>query len=215
MKSEELRRKKRAAWTWRMLLCAAFFTLHATLFTSCSEENTEEEEYANWQERNNGATDHWAVQANGGNLTKILAYTKEATASNLKNSDYIYVERIETSSNTESPIATDTCRVSYRGYLIPSKSYKEGYVFDQTFLNGFDWTTAGAVDFIPQGLTVGFATALMNMHKGDRWRVYVPYQLGYGTSGQTSIPGYSNLVFEIALLDYWHPGDKRPMFKSR
>ena len=81
---------------------------------------------------------------------------------------------------------TDTCRVAYRGCLIPSKSYKEGYVFDQTFLNGFDWTTAGAVDFIPQGLTVGFATALMNMHKGDRWRVYVPYQLGYGTSGLTS-----------------------------
>ena len=24
----------------------------------------------------------------------------------------------------------------------------------------------------------GFSTALMRMHRGDHWRIYIPYQLG-------------------------------------
>ena len=48
----------------------------------------------------------------------------------------------------------------------------------------------------------GFATALMHMHPGDHWMVYIPYQLGYGTTGNGSIPAYSMLRFEIALDSY-------------
>ena len=48
----------------------------------------------------------------------------------------------------------------------------------------------------------GFATALLNMHVGNYWRIYIPYQLGYGKSGSDStIPGYSILVFDLTLLD--------------
>jgi FKBP-type peptidyl-prolyl cis-trans isomerase FklB len=39
--------------------------------------------------------------------------------------------------------------------------------------------------------------------------------LGYGASGSSSITGYTNLVFEVALYDFWHPGETRPAFKSR
>jgi FKBP-type peptidyl-prolyl cis-trans isomerase FklB len=57
------------------------------------------------------------------------------------------------------------------------------------------------------------------MHVGDRWRVRIPYTLAYGesanTSGSVTIPAYSNLVFEIALYDFWHPGETRPIFKSK
>ena len=58
-------------------------------------------------------------------------------------------------------------------------------------------------------------TALMNMHPGDRWRVYLPYQQGYGTTSQTTIPAYSNLIFDIALQSFWHPGEQAGKFKSR
>ena len=221
MKSEELataidkRRKKREVWTWRMMLCAAFFTLQSSLFTSCSEENTEEDEYANWQERNEAKTDQWAAQANNGTYQKLLTYTKEASTSGLENSDYIYYEVLERGEGTESPIYTDTIRVAYRGRLIPSKSYSEGYVFDQTFLNDFDWNTADMTDMVANALVTGFSTAVMNMHAGDRWRVYIPYQLGYGTTATNSIPGYSNLTFDIALKTFWHPGEQMGKFKSR
>ena len=59
-------------------------------------------------------------------------------------------------------------------------------------------------------------TALLKMHVGDRWLIHVPYQLAYGGStSNASIPAFSNLVFDVALFDFWHPEDKRPPFKAR
>ena len=183
------------------------------MVSSCSEDSVEEDEYANWQERNESTINAWA--ANNA-YTKILTYTKtEGATPTLLNSDYIYVEKLESGSGTECPIFTDTVRVAYRGRFIPTQSYPEGYVFDQSFLNSFSWQTSGVADFVCGGVVDGFATALMNMHVGDYWRVRIPYQLGYGTSSTNSITGYSDLVFDIALYDFWHPGEHRSSFKSR
>ena len=181
-------------------------------FPSCSEENEEAGEYDNWQARNDAAIDSWAANSN---LKKILTYTKDQTAAT-KNSDYIYVEVLETGSGTESPVYSDSCRVAYRGRLIPTKSYADGYVFDQNYLGEFSWKTCGSTDFLlSTSLRDGFATALQNMHVGDRWRVHFSYLLGYGATTNGSIPAYSDLIFDIALIDFWHPGEKRGYFKSR
>lgn len=182
------------------------------LTASCSEDGDEEEEFANWQQRNDDMTDQWAANAA---LRKIKTYTKDASKAGV-NADYIYVEVLESGSGTESPLATDTARVAYRGRFIPTTSYPEGYVFDQSYVGDFSWKTVGTIDGV--SWVDGFHTALMNMHVGDRWRVYMPYALCYGTSDYTdssgkTIPGYSNLVFDIALVDFWHPGETRPDFK--
>ena len=183
------------------------------MVSSCSEDSDEEDEYANWQERNESTISAWA--ANNA-YTKILTYTKtEGVTPSLQNGDYIYVEKLESGSGTESPIYTDTVRVAYRGRFIPTQSYPEGYVFDQSFLNSFSWQKSGVADFVCSGVVDGFATALMNMHVGDYWRVHIPYQLGYGATSSTSVKSYSDLVFEIALYDFWHPGEHRASFKSR
>lgn len=185
-------------------------------FMSCSEENAEEDEYANWKARNEEMTERWAQMAANGQLTKYLTYSKEQSASGLTSSDYIYVEVLSEGSGTESPIFTDYARMAYRGHLIPTASYSEGRVFDQTFLGDFDWKTAGMVDMTADIMCDGFSTALMNMNVGDYWRVYMPYQLGYGSAEYSGIPAYSNLVFEIALKDFWHVGDNDiGKFKSR
>ena len=143
---------------------------------ACSEENDEEGEFDNWKERNDGKTDQWATRTNGGWYRKILTYTKNEQQSGLEIWDYIYVELLEKGSGTESPMFTDEVRVAYRGRYIPTKSYTDGYVFDQTYLGDFDWKTAKFVDFAPADVVTGFGTALMNMHVGDRWRVHIPYQ---------------------------------------
>ena len=52
-------------------------------------------------------------------------------------------------------------------------------------------------------LIMGFSTALQYMHKGDTWRVIIPYQLGYGAAVKDDIPAYSTLIFEIHLVDFW------------
>ena len=184
-------------------------------FTGCSEDNTEEDEYANWQKRNEEKTDQWAANANNGTYQKILTFTKDDSTPGLMNSDYIYYEVLEKGKGTESPIYTDTVRVAYRGRLIPTTNYSQGYVFDETFLGDFDWTTAYMTDFAVSSVVTGFSTAVMNMHAGDHWRVYIPYQLGYGTTSSNSIRGYSNLTFDIALKTFWHPGEKVEKFKSR
>jgi FKBP-type peptidyl-prolyl cis-trans isomerase FklB len=51
------------------------------------------------------------------------------------------------------------------------------------------------------------------MRVGDRWRVHFSDKLGYGTADHSDIPGYRDLVFDIAVYDIWHPGEKRPAFK--
>lgn len=180
------------------------------IVSSCSDDESEEGEFDNWQAKNEAAIAEWAVNSS---YTKILTYSMNADASNIKNSDYIYVEVLEEGDGTESPLYTDTCRVAYRGHYIPTKSYTDGYVFDQTYLGNFDWSTAGT--YSGQSWVEGFSTALQHMHKGDRWRIRIPYTLGYGASGSSSITGYTNLVFEVALYDFWHPGETRPAFKSR
>lgn len=190
------------------------FTL-SLILVSCSEEDTTEDEYANWQERNEAKIDQWAALANNGTYQKILTYTKEASTPGLENGDYIYYEVLETGEGKKSPLYTDTVRVAYRGRLIPTTSYSDGYVIDQTYLNDFDWNTASMTDYAASNFVNGFTTALMNMHPGDHWRVYIPYQLGYGSSGSTTIKGYSNLTFDIALKSFWHPGEQMEMFKSR
>ena len=61
----------------------------------------------------------------------------------------------------------------------------------------------------------GFCTALMHMHKGDRWIVHIPYKLGYGTSTSSGIRAYSNLTFDIAMLEFWPQDEEIEIFKSR
>ena len=197
---------------WLGYVGVILFTLHCSLFTvSCSEDDSSEDEFANWEERNSAMTDQWAANSS---LRKIRVFTQDDTSAG-KNSDYIYVQVLEAGEGIESPLYTDTVRMAYRGRLIPTKNYANGYVFDETYLGDFSWHTAGMATMASNTLVTGFATALMNMHKGDHWLVYIPYQLGYNTSSQGSVTAYSNLVFDIALLDYWHPGDPHPAFRAR
>jgi FKBP-type peptidyl-prolyl cis-trans isomerase FklB len=199
---------------WLGYVGVMLFTIHCSLFTiSCSEDDSTTDEFVNWQERNDATTDQWAASG----MRKIRVFTQDDTTTG-KSSDYIYVQVLESGDGTESPLYTDTVRVAYRGRLIPTTNYTDGFVFDETYLGDFSWHTAGMSTMAISGstsLVSGFATALMNMHKGDRWLVCIPYQLGYNAASQGSVTAYSDLIFDIALLDYWHPGDTRPAFRAR
>ena len=47
-------------------------------------------------------------------------------------------------------------------------------------------------------LSIGCFT-LQRMRTGERWTVYLPWDMGYGTSDRDGMPGYSVLVFDIKL----------------
>ena len=194
-----------------------FCLLTAVPLISCEEDDDDdlEGEYDNWQQRND---EELAVWASDTSLKKIKNYALHEDAPTV-NSDYIYVEVLESGDpDSPSPFLTDTVRIAYRGRILPTITYPEGLVFDQSYLNEFSWKTAYPAQFPgTQGssLIYGLQTALLCMRVGDRWLVHIPYQLGYGTSGTSSIPAYSNLIFDVALFDFWHPGETRPVFKVR
>lgn len=78
--------------------------------------------------------------------------------------------------------------VHYRGTLV------DGREFDNS------WKRGCPEAFRVNGLIEGFSIALLNMHVGDRWIVYIPQELGYGRRTSGPIPGNSVLIFEIELL---------------
>ena len=49
------------------------------------------------------------------------------------------------------------------------------------------------------------------MHIGDRWRIYIPSDLAYGSNnllGSSGIPAYSMLRFDVELKAYARVGTK-------
>ena len=66
--------------------------------------------------------------------------------------------------------------------------------------------------FLVNGVITGWTTALQYMHPGDVWRIYIPYSLAYGESGNSSgsvtIPGYSTLIFDVELYAFKRTGSK-------
>jgi cyclophilin family peptidyl-prolyl cis-trans isomerase len=49
-------------------------------------------------------------------------------------------------------------------------------------------------------LFAGFKEAMLEMKAGDKWRIFVPPHLGYGSQGSGPIPPNSNLVFDLEML---------------
>ena len=49
-------------------------------------------------------------------------------------------------------------------------------------------------------LIEGWVIALQQMRVGDKWEIYIPSELGYGSFSQPGIPANSTLIFEIVLI---------------
>ena len=185
--------------------------------SSCSEDDGTVDEFANWQARNDAyfLSLEDSLKRDTSNWLKIKCYTLDQGTEG-KQTDYIYAKIIERGEGTESPMFTDSVRVSYLGRLLPSASYAEGYPFDTSVVYGkYSQKTNDTAKFLVSSLTDGFATALQHMHRGDYWRIYVPSELGYGETGNTGVPAYSVLVFELTLVDFCSPGTSMPAYSSR
>lgn len=201
-----------------MTLLLAVILFSALGMVSCSEEDNTVEEFPNWQARNDAYFNHLSdsvkelLQSDPGRTDwKRIKCWSKADSVEGKNSDYIIVKVVgEGDAGSGMPLYTDTVSVHYKGQLLPSLSYPAGYVFDKSYYDVFDPAVSKPLQF-PVGnsrgnsLVDGFATALQHMRRGDRWVVYIPYQLGYGANAQTGVPAYSTLIFDLQLVDFWSP----------
>lgn len=180
--------------------------------TSCSESNDEVEEYPNWQATNEQFIDKQYAAAkalaDGGDTSwkVIRSWSLEENVAT-HSYDHIIVNVLNNGTGSGCPLYTDSVKVHYSGRLLPSTSYPEGYQFDKSWTGDFHEATAKPAKFAVSGVVIGFATALQHMHIGDKWRVYIPYQLGYGSTSSTIEP-YSTLIFDMELVAYYRANSK-------
>lgn len=182
--------------------------------TACSETDINQEEFADWKQKNETYFANLYQTAKGNTAKyKILKNWSLTTEKATKPENHIVVEILKNGTGSGCPLYTDSVAVHYEGRLIPSSTYSGGYTFDKTWAGDYNLQTMKPAILSSSKTVDGFTTALMSMHIGDRWRVYIPYQLGYGSSTQAkaNIPGYSTLVFDITLIAYGRAGTKLPI----
>ncbi len=215
--------KKNNIKKWASLAAFLFVTIFsATSFMACSETDDSIDEFPDWQAKNDTywnnlyTTTKQKIDAGDTSWKMILTYSKQGqTLPNTgtvayKPEDYIIVHINETGTGTTSPIYTDSVRVHYQGRIIPSTTYTSGLIFDTSWSgNIFNAKTSRAAHWAVKEsqnnnliINTGLTTALQKMHAGDHWTVYIPYQLGYGTQAHNGVPAYSNLIFDLRLVDF-------------
>ncbi|AWV99824.1 FKBP-type peptidyl-prolyl cis-trans isomerase [Arcticibacterium luteifluviistationis] len=82
-------------------------------------------------------------------------------------------------------VAGDLVTVKYKGYFLNKTTFDEGE-FEVSL-------GSGAV--IP-----GFDDGLLNMRVGEKATIIIPWSLGYGEQGSSSIPGKTTLAFDVEIL---------------
>ena len=90
-----------------------------------------------------------------------------------------------------SPTATTKVTVHYEGKLL------NGTVFDSSYKRGQP-TSFGVNQVIS-----GWTEALQLMKAGDKWKLFIPYDLAYGErKAGNDITPFSTLVFEVELISF-------------
>jgi FKBP-type peptidyl-prolyl cis-trans isomerase FkpA len=101
-----------------------------------------------------------------------------------------------------SPTAADVVLVNYVGHLGNGKEFDKG----------------DKVAIPLDAVVPGFSQGLQKMQKGGKYKLSIPANLGYGPepqknnrTGEVVIPGNSDLVFDIELLDYMNAAQLRQL----
>jgi FKBP-type peptidyl-prolyl cis-trans isomerase len=101
--------------------------------------------------------------------------------------------KILTAGSGPKPVAGNRVKAHYAGRLLDGtefdSSYKRGEPFEFTLLKG--------------EVIKGWDNSVIDMQKGEKRLVIVPFKLGYGERGSPpDIPARATLVFEIELVDF-------------
>ena len=96
--------------------------------------------------------------------------------------------KVISSGKGKSPVATDKVTVHYTGKFVDGKAFDSSVGRDP-------------VTFEVGGVIPGWTEALQLMHEGDKWMIYLPYDIAYGERGSgNDIPPYATLIFEVELI---------------
>ena len=88
----------------------------------------------------------------------------------------------------QSPKATDTVEVHYRGTLINGQEFDSSYKRKQS------------ISFPLNRVIKGWTEGLQLMKEGAKYEFYIPSGLAYGAGGAPNIPPHSVLIFQVELI---------------
>lgn len=101
-----------------------------------------------------------------------------------------YIVEASGDAKGAQPTLADTVVADYTGTLL------DGTVFDSSVKRG------EAATFPLANVIEGWQKALVHMHVGDKWKLFIPPELAYGEMGAGNVIGPNELlVFEVELKD--------------
>lgn len=165
------------------------------LFAACNKTQTFDD---TWKEGN---------EAQFAAISSNPEYTKLESQSG---NGYIMYKEISQGDGA-TPFFTDRVKILYTGWYKNIWSKPDTYTDENgnVITNKIVFDTTGdqnnniprIFSVSPASIIEGLSTALQNMQVGDKWELWIPWQLGYKESGNGPIRGYTTLVFEVELLE--------------
>jgi FKBP-type peptidyl-prolyl cis-trans isomerase FkpA len=117
------------------------------------------------------------------------AYLEKAVAApGAVKTDSGLIYRELTAGKGDSPKATDSVKVNYRGTFINGTEFDSSYSRNQP------------AEFPLNGVIKCWTEGVQKMKVGGRSQLVCPSDIAYGDAGRPGIPGGATLVFEIELL---------------
>ena len=210
------------------LLFLPFLLFVAGAFVAC-EEVQEEGKYDNWQQRNEAFIDSiktktgdrkvlTATDADNMVEGELYAIQVPTTSSNVV-PQYVYCKKLVKNEVGARP--------NFSGYNSSVSAFYYGtFITGDEFDGNFDgygatdgkislplsdpssdaskWPTVfdSPSEFAVTNVIPGWTWTLQYMRVGERWMLYIPWQNGYGASGNSSgtIPGYTSLTFDVYMV---------------
>ncbi|NLZ72295.1 MAG: peptidylprolyl isomerase [Bacteroidales bacterium] len=173
--------------TINFILISFVLVLWGLSFSACSETE-KASRYDNWQARNESFIDSLKNVYDEKTDPNLYAVVDEGNKSQL----IFYKKEIQTNEGL-IPEYNDSIVVYYHGTNI----------LEERFDGNFDGKEVQINDK-PTGFRLnktisGWIWPLQHMREGERWKLFIPWQSGYGERGSGSILGYSTLIFTIQL----------------
>ena len=96
---------------------------------------------------------------------------------------------LEEGGGLEHPKVSTPCECHYAGRLL------DGSEFDSSYKRGAPST------FAPNQVIKGWTEAMQLMVQGDKWEMYIPFELAYGANGKPpKIPPKATLIFVMEIV---------------
>jgi len=126
----------------------------------------------------------------GREKTSSAAYLAKAAAEpGAVKTDSGLIYREVKAGTGESPKATDTVKVHYRGTLVNGTEFDSSYARNEP------------AQFPLNGVIKCWTEGVQKMKVGGKSTLVCPSDLAYGDQGRPSIPGGATLIFEVELLE--------------